>query len=92
MSRKRCVSCGCELNSPKHILNQRYCAKKECQKTRKRKWKTENPHYWVHYRQNKIKSREETSRRIKIIVEKNILANLTKNGEINCLCQIILKP
>ena len=91
MNRKRCANCGYELNSPKHILNQRYCAKEACQKARKRKWKAENPYYWIRYRQNKIKPHELKNRRIKILLEKSALANLTKNGEISCICQIVLK-
>ena len=92
MDRKRCASCGDKLYPPKNISNQRYCTKKECQRVRNRRWKAKNPRYWIRYRQKKSEPHKENTRRIKISIEESILANLTKNGESNCLCQITLKP
>ena len=126
MNRKHCINCGCELNSPKHVLNQRYCSKKECQGTRRKKWKQSklkddkaykvyckktqrkwradnpdyqskwrdrNPNYWIQRRKrlaNKSTLHKEKSQKIKILVEKNVLADLVKMGEINCVCQMVL--
>jgi hypothetical protein len=57
------------------------------------KWKSKNPDYWIQRRgrlANKIAPPEEKSQRIKILIEKNVLADLVKTGEIHCTCQVIL--
>ena len=117
MNRKRCANCSERFSPQKHILNQRYCSKKECQKARRRKWeqsrlrndkdyrtyrkesfkkwRAKNPDYRLRYKQNLAdagKLGKERHRKIKILIEEDVLANLTKNGEINCICRIVLKP
>jgi hypothetical protein len=59
-----------------------------------RRWRAANPHHLTRYGKglaSEDKLRKEKHRKIKILVEESALANLTKNGEINCICQIILK-
>lgn len=38
MNMKRCVNCNTRFYPQKHIINQRYCSKPECQSARKREW------------------------------------------------------
>lgn len=38
MERKRCAHCDCLLDWNPRSNNQRYCGKKECQRTSKRTW------------------------------------------------------
>ena len=57
------------------------------------KWKAKHPYYWIQRRErlaNKIVSPEAKSQKIKILVEKNVLADLAKTGAINCVCQVVL--
>jgi hypothetical protein len=37
-NKKRCLHCLCSFYPAAHIKNQKYCAKKECQKARKNSW------------------------------------------------------
>ncbi|MEI8054939.1 MAG: hypothetical protein WCH10_02940 [bacterium] len=126
MSKRRCVNCKCKFHHQNHIVNQRYCSKKECQNARKgkwarhklkhdksyqnyrkevqNKWKAKNPQYWARYKEDIIEKaknnkeiiREKTSKIkskkpiLKILVEKNTLANLHKMRVINCGCKLIL--
>jgi hypothetical protein len=38
MNKRRCINCGCKFYPQKHIANQKYCSKKECQNARRREW------------------------------------------------------
>jgi hypothetical protein len=51
--KKRCVNCRCRFYPKKHILNQRYCSKKTCQRARKNAWLCHKIKYDQDYRDNK---------------------------------------
>ena len=38
MNKKHCVNCSCKLYPNRHIVNQRYCSRRQCQNTRRREW------------------------------------------------------
>jgi len=38
MNKRRCINCGRMFYPQKHIKNQRYCSRKECQNARKKEW------------------------------------------------------
>jgi hypothetical protein len=44
MNKKRCLNCGGKFSPNKHIVNQRYCSKKRCQKARVKKWVERHKH------------------------------------------------
>lgn len=50
MNKKRCLNCGCKFSPKKHIVNQKYCAKKICQAARRRKWEQLKRKYNKTYR------------------------------------------
>lgn len=37
-NKKRCPHCGCKFHPQKHIVNQKYCSKQNCQRARKNAW------------------------------------------------------
>ncbi len=51
--RRRCVNCGCKFYHMRHILNQRYCSKKACQRARKAAWTRDKLRCDEDYRANK---------------------------------------
>ena len=44
MNKKRCLNCGGNFFPNKHIVNQKYCSKKRCQKARIKKWVERHKH------------------------------------------------
>jgi len=52
MNKRRCKNCGCMFYPQKHIKNQRYCSKKECQNARSNRWRSLKLKYDKDYRDN----------------------------------------
>jgi hypothetical protein len=52
MNKRRCIHCGCKFYPQKHIKNQRYCSKKECQNARISKWRHLKLKYDKDYQDN----------------------------------------
>lgn len=52
MGRKRCAACGERFTPCRHISNQRYCSRPECQRQRRRRWQREKLRRDADYRAN----------------------------------------
>lgn len=59
MDKKRCLNCGRMFYPYKHIINQRYCSKKECQRVRNNKWRYLKLKYDDDYKTNKKESQRK---------------------------------
>ena len=52
MAKRRCAACGC-LFAPRHnVPQQRYCSKRACQRTRRRRWQRQKLKADADYRAN----------------------------------------
>ena len=71
MAQRRCAGCGCLFVPRRNVPQQRYCSKRACQRTRRRRWRERHPAYWRGYRQrrpdyaerNREQQRERNRRR-----------------------------
>ena len=86
MNNNRCISCNCKFHPKKHIANQKYCAKRYCQNTRRRKWMRHKLRHDEDYRANQ----KEAQRRWKTNnpnywtnYKKNLLAGDVANKKIS---------
>ncbi len=52
MGRKRCAACGERFTPCRHISNQQYCSRPECQRQRRRRWQREKLKRDADYRAN----------------------------------------
>lgn len=53
MNKRRCINCGRMFYPYNHIINQKYCSRKECQLVRKNTWLRYKLKYDQDYRDNK---------------------------------------
>ena len=59
MAKRRCAACGCLFTPRRNVPQQRYCSKRACQRTRRRRWQRQKLKTDADYRANQ----EEAQRR-----------------------------
>ena len=52
MAKRRCAACGCLFMPRRNVPQQRYCAKRACQRTRRRRWQRQKLKVDADYRAN----------------------------------------
>jgi hypothetical protein len=52
MAKRRCAACGCLFVPRRNVPQQRYCSKRVCQRTRRRRWQREKLTTDADYRAN----------------------------------------
>ncbi len=52
MGKRRCAACGCLFVPRRNVPQQRYCAKRACQRTRRRRWQRQRLQTDADYRAN----------------------------------------
>ncbi len=52
MAKRRCAACGCLFMPRRNVPQQRYCAKRACQRTRRRRWQRQKLKADADYRAN----------------------------------------
>jgi hypothetical protein len=52
MAKRRCAACGCLFVPRRNVPQQRYCSKRECQRTRRRRWQRQKLKADADYRAN----------------------------------------
>jgi len=52
MAKRRCAACGCLFVPRRNVPHQRYCAKRACQRTRRRRWQRQKLKADADYRAN----------------------------------------
>jgi hypothetical protein len=52
MAKRRCAACGCRFMPRHNVPQQRYCSKRACQRTRRRRWQRQKLKTDADYRAN----------------------------------------
>ena len=52
MSKRQCAACGCLFEPRRNVAQQRYCSKRACQRTRRRRWQRQKLKTDADYRAN----------------------------------------
>ncbi len=52
MAKRRCAACGCLFIPRRNVPHQRYCSKRACQRTRRRRWQRQKLKADADYRAN----------------------------------------
>ena len=52
MAKRRCAACGCLFAPRRNVPQQRYCSKRACQRTRRRRWQRQKLKADADYRAN----------------------------------------
>jgi hypothetical protein len=52
MAKRRCAACGCLFAPRRNVPQQRYCSKRACQRTRRRRWQRQKLKTDADYRAN----------------------------------------
>ena len=52
MAKRRCAACGCLFEPRRNVPHQRYCSKRACQRTRRRRWQRQKLKADADYRAN----------------------------------------
>ena len=52
MAKRRCAACGCLFEPRRNVPQQRYCSKRSCQRTRRRRWQRQKLKTDADYRAN----------------------------------------
>ncbi len=98
LNQKYCANKKCQNARRKKWIKYKLKHDKEYKTYRQEiqnKWKAKNLCYWTERKKNlttQANTLQEENRKIKILVEKDTLADLSKMGVINCHCQLIIAP
>jgi len=57
MTKRRCAACGCLFAPRRNVPHQRYCSKRTCQRTRRRRWQRDKLKNDADYRANQAAAR-----------------------------------
>jgi hypothetical protein len=52
MAKRRCAACGCLFEPRRNVPQQRYCSRRSCQRTRRRRWQRQKLKADADYRAN----------------------------------------
>lgn len=63
MAKRRCVACGCLFEPRRHVPQQRYCSRAECQRARRRGWQREKLAADADYRANQAAAQQRWRKR-----------------------------
>ena len=58
MGKRRCAACGCLFVPRRNVPQQRYCAKRACQRTRRRRWQRQKLKADADYRANQAAAQQ----------------------------------
>lgn len=58
MAKRRCAACGCLFVPRRNVPLQRYCAKRACQRTRRRRWQRQKLKADADYRANQAAAQQ----------------------------------
>jgi len=58
MAKRRCAACGCLFVPRRNVPQQRYCAKRACQRTRRRRWQRQKLKVDADYRANQAAAQQ----------------------------------
>ena len=58
MGKRRCAACGCLFVARRNVPQQRYCAKRACQRTRRRRWQRQKLKTDADYRANQAAAQQ----------------------------------
>jgi hypothetical protein len=58
MAKRRCAACGCLFVPRRNVPQQRYCAKRACQRTRRRRWQRQKLKTDADYRANQAAAQQ----------------------------------
>lgn len=58
MVKRRCAACGCLFVPRRNVPEQRYCAKRACQRTRRRRWQRQKLKADADYRANQAAAQQ----------------------------------
>ena len=58
MAKRRCAACGCLFVPRRNVPQQRYCAKRACQRTRRRRWQRQKLKADADYRANQAAAQQ----------------------------------
>ena len=58
MAKRRCAACGCLFEPRRNVPQQRYCSKRACQRTRRRRWQRQELKTDADYRANQAAAQQ----------------------------------
>ena len=58
MTKRRCAACGCLFEPRRNVPQQRYCSKRACQRTRRRRWQRQKLKADADYRANQAAAQQ----------------------------------
>ncbi len=63
MAKRRCAGCGCLFVPRRNVPQQRYCSKRACQRTRRRRWQRQKLKADADYRANQAAAQQRWGER-----------------------------